>query len=91
MEIRRADGTFGSEKAIYQDVDEYCSDPTEPYPGIDEPFVSHDEIAVADWYKCTTECGGQGQSACNRSWSKKNLRRKWHEAGRVNVPVSAIS
>ena len=86
MEIRRADGTFGSEKAIYQDVDEYCPDATEPYPGIDEPFVSHDEAAVADWSKCTTECGGQGQPACNRSWSKKNLRRKWHEAGRVKHP-----
>ena len=86
LEIRRADGTFGSEKAIYQDVDEYCPDATEPYPGIDEPFVSHDEAAVSDWSKCTTECGGQGQPACNRSWSKRNLRRKWHEAGRVKHP-----
>ena len=86
LEIRRADGTYGSDKAIYQDQDEFCPDAVEPYPGFDAPYVNHDESATSDYLGCTTECGGNGQPACNRSWKKRNLRRKWHEAGRIKHP-----
>ena len=87
LEIRRADGTYGSEKARYADVvEEFCPDAVEPYPGNDPEFVSGDEAATSDYLECTTECGGRNQPACNRRWSKRNLRRQWHEAGRIKHP-----
>jgi hypothetical protein len=86
LEIHRADGTYGSDKTKYKDVDEYCPNAVEPYPGIDPAFAEHDEAAVGDYTECTTECGGNGQPKCNRKWSKRNLRRSWHEAGRIKHP-----
>ena len=87
LEVRRADGTWGSDKAIYKhQLDEFCPDATEPYPGIDPPFSTHNEAAVADYTQCTNQCGGANEPACNRSWMKRNLRRSWHEAGRIKHP-----
>ena len=74
LEVRRADGTFWSDRAFYDDfVEEYCPEATATYPNVDDPIVHDDESAVTDGTKCTSECGGQGQPACNRKWSKKIL------------------
>ena len=84
VQVRRADGTYGSDREFYQEVvEEYCPEATATYPTVDKPIVHDDESAVSDGTKCTTECGGEDQPACNRKWSKKNLRRRWHEAGRI--------
>lgn len=46
-------------------------------------YIFSQESAVADGTQCTEECGASFQPRCNRFWQKKNLRRKWHEAGRI--------
>ena len=87
LEIRRADGTYGSDKAIYSaQLNEFCPDAIESYPGFDEAFVNGAESATGDYLGCTSECGGASQPECNRSWQKRNLRREWHEAGRIKHP-----
>ena len=90
LEVRRADGTWGSDKEKYATVlDEYCPEATESYPGIDPVHESSPEAAVGDYTECTTECnqtGEDGIPVCNRSWAKRNLRRRWHEAGRIKHP-----
>ena len=73
-------------------MEEYCPEATATYPNVDDPIVHDNESAVSDGTKCTSECGGQGQPACNRKWSKKNLRKRWHEAGRIrNGRMGALS
>ena len=61
LEIRRADGTYGSKKPFYQDVAEWCPDAKPTYPGVD-PEIEHNlESAVHNFDLCTSECGGAGQ------------------------------
>ena len=59
LEIRRADGTFGSDLPFYSDIKEWCPDAEPTYPGID-PEIQHNlESAVHDFDLCTSECGGK--------------------------------
>ena len=71
IEIRRADGTYGSErkrngKRIYQSqVDEFCANAEDPFPNVTPPLpnINHsddDESAVKSPTSCTNKCGGQG-------------------------------
>ena len=84
LEIPRADGKYGSDDEFYADfVEEYCPDADDTFPGLDPPIKHHAESAVKDYTDCTEECGGKNQPKCNRKWKKINLRRKWHEAGRI--------
>jgi hypothetical protein len=93
LEIRRADGTWGSDKPIYEtELNEFCPDAVESYPGFDPVYVNGAESATSDYLGCTSDChlpgqpGQPGQQECNRSWQKRNLRREWHEAGRIKHP-----
>ena len=87
IEIPRADGKYGSDFATYaNEVEEFCPNAEPSYPGVDPDFVESDEAAVGDYVECTTDCGGKNQPKCNRKWKKINLRRKWHEAGRIKHP-----
>ena len=69
---------------MYQDtVEEYCPDANATYPNVDPAIIHDDESAVADGTQCTSECGEGFEYACNRRWKKKNLRKRWHESGRI--------
>ena len=84
IEIRRADGTYGSERSKYAaEIKEFCPDAETTFPTVDEPITIDDESPVKDPTQCTKQCGGAGEPACNRVWKKTNLRRRWHEAGRI--------
>ena len=84
LEVRRADGTYGSDRAFYRDsVKEHCKNAQATYPNVDQPIDHDAESAVQDPTECTSQCGGSGQVECNREWKKINLRRRWHEAGRI--------
>lgn len=50
---------------------------------MDDPIVHGNESPVADYTECTNICDVEGAPDCNRVWKKKNLRRAWHEAGRI--------
>ena len=79
LEIRRADGTFGSERPFYKEsVTESCPNAKKVHDE-DAEMETGLESPVADFTKCV-ECSGEG---CNRIWKKRNLRKKWHEAGRI--------
>ena len=79
LEIRRADGTFGSDRPMYSDVThEKCPDAQKTYE-IDPDIVHNGESAVSDFTECTS-CTGPD---CNRHWKKRNLRKKSHEAGKI--------
>jgi len=80
LEIRRADGTFGSDRAKYRDVQENCPNGIKPFPT--DPDYNEKTLftPVGDFTQCTEECAG---AACNRKWKTKDLRRRWHEMGRV--------
>lgn len=82
LEVRRADGTFGSDRPFYSEVtDEWCSNANKVYE-TDPDIVVTDESTVDNFSECR-KCNG---SECNRHWKKRNLRRKWHEAGRIRYP-----
>ena len=87
LEIPRADGTYGSDNEFYSEfVEEYCPNAKDTFPGVDPPINHGEETAVTDYTECTEDCGGSGQPDCNRKWRKINLKRKWHEAGRIKHP-----
>ena len=88
LEIRRADGTFGTDKEFYtSEVRETCPNAQKVY-NEDPNIIYHNESAVKDFTQCQP-CVGD---SCNRVWKKKNLRGKWHEAGRIRYPrLGAIS
>ena len=87
IEIPRADGKYGSDHPYYSEyVTEYCPNAEETFPGVDAPIEHGDESAVGDYTECTEDCGAPGQPECNRKWKKVNLRRKWHEAGKIKHP-----
>ena len=85
LEVRRADGTFGSDRAFYRDqLAEHCPNAETTYPTVDAPIEHDNESAVSDATQCTDQCGQKSsQPECNRLWAKRNLRRRWHEAGRI--------
>ena len=67
LEVRRADGTYGSQRGnVYEDeVHEYCPDAQDPFPNVDDilPNINQSndpESAVNDPTQCTSQCGGQG-------------------------------
>ena len=87
LEIPRADGKYGSDHPDFaREVAEYCPDAEATFPGIDQPINHDGQSAVSAYTECTEECGGSGQPACNRLWKAKNLRRRWHEAGKIKHP-----
>ena len=63
---------------------ENCPNAETTYPTVDEPIQHDNESPVSDATQCTAKCGQKAsQPECNRLWQKRNLRRKWHEAGRI--------
>ena len=45
LEVRRADGTFGSDKNFYHDsVTEHCPNAETTYPTVDQP-ISHNNVS----------------------------------------------
>jgi len=82
LEIRRADGTFGSDRPMYSDVtDEKCPNAQKTFDS-DPEIIHNGESAVSDFTECKS-CTGPN---CNRHWKKRNLRKKWHEAGKIRFP-----
>ena len=85
LEVRRADGRYGSDLDFYVDsLAEHCPNAETTFPTVDESIQHDNESPVSDATQCTEQCGQKAfQPDCNRLWQKRNLRRKWHEAGRI--------
>ena len=83
LEIRRADGTYGSDRSFYKNsISENCPSSSKVYSQDADLLESDKEGPVSDFNQCKP-CES---ALCNRVWEKKNLRNRWHEAGRIRYP-----